>query len=81
MAHWGRQWRSIISFGIFRIENARGGPVRNSIRRKAKTHLPARKGFIETAQAFFQKNDKLDKKARIAAYSDAMEKWYASHFQ
>ncbi|GAC1634971.1 MAG: hypothetical protein NVS9B14_11630 [Candidatus Acidiferrum sp.] len=45
--------------------------------KKLKNVTPREKGFIETASVFFQKK-KLDEKDRIAAYSAAMEKWYAS---
>jgi len=45
--------------------------------KKLKNVTPREKGFLETAAVFFQKK-KLDEKQRIAAYSAAMEKWYAS---
>jgi tetratricopeptide (TPR) repeat protein len=46
---------------------------------KKQKNISAReKGFLESASVFFQKSGKLDEKARIAAYSAALEKWYAS---
>ncbi|HJZ65911.1 MAG TPA: hypothetical protein VKD70_16405 [Candidatus Acidoferrum sp.] len=45
--------------------------------KKLKNITPRERGFIESAAVFFQKKD-LDEKARVAAYSAAMEKWYAS---
>lgn len=45
--------------------------------KKLKNVNPREEGFIESAAVFFQ-NKKLDQKSRIAAYSAAMEKWYAT---
>src|SRR5215813_1418210 len=45
--------------------------------KKLKKVTPRERGFIESSAVFFQKKD-LDAKARVAAYSAAMEKWYAS---
>jgi len=79
MAHWGMAMALYHQLWDFpdkkRLETGR----KDLDRAKKQKNISAReKGFLESALAFFQKNDKLDEKARVAAYSTAMEKWYAS---
>ena len=79
MAHWGKAMALYHQLWDFPDKKTLEEGRKELDKAKKQKHIsPREKGFIETAQAFFQKNDKLDKKARIAAYSDAMEKWYAS---
>lgn len=79
LAHWGKAmalyhqlWdfpeKKTLDAGRKEIEKAK----------KLKNGTPREKGFIETADIFFTKNGKLDEKARITAYSAALEKWYAT---
>jgi len=79
MAHWGKAMALYHQLWDFPDKKTLEEGRKELDKAKKQKHIsPREKGFIETAQVFFQKNDKLDKKARIAAYSDAMEKWYAS---
>ncbi|MBS1840619.1 MAG: tetratricopeptide repeat protein [Acidobacteria bacterium] len=79
LAHWGKAmalyhqlWdfpeKKTLDAGRKELESAK----------KLKSGTPREKGFIQTAGVFFQKNNKLDEKARIAAYSAALGKWYDS---
>jgi tetratricopeptide (TPR) repeat protein len=79
LAHWGKAmalyhqlWdfpeKKTLDAGRKEIEKAK----------KLKSGSPREKEFIETADVFFQKSGKLDEKARITAYSTALEKWYAT---
>ncbi len=79
LAHWGKAmalyhqlWdfpeKKTLEAGRKEIEKAK----------KLKSGSPREKEFIETADVFFQKSGKLDEKARITAYSTALEKWYAT---
>src|SRR5882672_579071 len=79
LAHWGKAialyhqlWdfpeKKTLDAGRKELEKAK----------KLKASSPREKGFIETADIFFQKNGKLDEKARITAYSAALEKWYST---
>jgi len=78
MAHWGKAMALYHQLWDFpeRKTLDKGRKELNSAK-KLKNVTPREKQFIETAAVFFQ-NKKLDEKARIAAYSAAMEKWYAT---
>ena len=78
MAHWGKAMALYHQLWDFpeRKTLDKGRKELNSAK-KLKNVSPREKQFIETAAVFFQ-NKKLDEKARIAAYSAAMEKWYAT---
>src|SRR5882672_257480 len=78
MAHWGKAmalYHQLWDFPERKTLDA-GRKELNSAK-KLKNVTPREKEFIETAAVFFQ-NKKLDEKARIAAYSAAMGKWYAT---
>jgi len=79
LAHWGKAmalYHQLWDFPEQKTLNAGRKDLEKA--KKQKNISPREKGFVETAEVFFQKNSKLDEKARIAAYSAAMEKWYAS---
>src|SRR2546430_9258594 len=78
MAHWGKAMALYHQLWDFpeRKTLDKGRKELNAAK-KLKNVTPREKEFIETAAVFFQ-NKKLDEKARIAAYSAAMEKWYAT---
>ena len=79
MAHWGKAMALYHQLWDFPGSKAlEDGRKELGQAKKQKNISPREKGFIATAEVFFQKNEKLDKKARIAAYSAAMEKWYAN---
>jgi len=79
LAHWGKAMALYHQLWDFPEKKTLGaGRKELEKARKLKNGSPREKGFIETADVFFQKNGKLDEKARIAAYSAAMEKWYAT---
>ena len=78
MAHWGKAMALYHQLWDFPDDKRlKIGRKELDQAKKQKTISPREKGFIETAAVFFQ-NGKLENKARIAAYSAAMEKWYAS---
>jgi hypothetical protein len=78
LAHWGKAMALYHQLWDFpdqkRLDTGR---KELNAARKSKNVTPREKGFIETAAVFFQ-DKKLEEKDRIAAYSSAMEKWYAS---
>src|SRR6266404_4278857 len=78
MAHWGKAMALYHQLWDF-PERKTPDKCRKELNsaKKLKNVSPREKQFIETAAVFFQ-NKKLDEKARIAAYSAAMEKWYAT---
>jgi len=78
MAHWGKAMALYHQLWDF-PDKKRLDEGRKEIDKagKQKNISPREKGFIDTAAVFFQKN-KLDERARIAAYSAAMEKWYGT---
>lgn len=77
LAHWGKAMALYHQLWDF-PDKAKLDIGRKELDKAKKlTASPREKGFVETAAVFFQKNGKLDEKARISAYSDAMEKWYA----
>lgn len=79
MAHWGMAMALYHQLWDFPDKKRLETGHKELDRAKKQKNISAReKGFLESASAFFQKNDKLDEKARVAAYSAAMEKWYAS---
>ena len=78
MAHWGKAMALYHQLWDFPGKKALdAGRKELDTAKKLKNITPREKNFVETAAVFFQKKD-LDEKARIAAYSAAMEKWYAS---
>jgi tetratricopeptide (TPR) repeat protein len=77
MAHWGKAMALYHQLWDFpNDKRLKMGRKELDQAKKQKTVSPREKGFVETASVFFQ-NGKLDHKARVAAYSAAMEKWYA----
>jgi len=78
MAHWGTAMALYHQLWDFpdkkRLDTGR---KQLDAAKKLKNLTPRERGFIESGAVFFQKKD-LDAKARVAAYSAAMEKWYAS---
>jgi len=79
MAHWGMAMALYHQLWDFPDKKRLEAGHKELDRAKKQKNISAReKGFLESASAFFQKNDKLDEKSRVAAYSAAMEKWYAS---
>src|SRR5215475_2319508 len=79
LAHWGMAMALYHQLWDFPDKKRLETGHKELDRAKKQKNISAReKGFLESASAFFQKNDKLDEKARVAAYSTAMEKWYAS---
>jgi len=78
MAHWGKAMALYHQLWDFPGKKALdAGRKELDTAKKLKNITPREKNFVETAAVFFQKKG-LDEKARIAAYSAAMEKWYAS---
>src|SRR5262249_54517925 len=77
LAHWGKAMALYHQLWDFPEKKTLEAGRKELDKAKRLRASPREKGFIDTAQAFFQKN-KLDKKARVSAYSKAMEKWYAS---
>ncbi len=78
IAHWGKAmalYHQLWDFPERKTLDA-GRKELNSAK-KLKNVSPREKEFIETAAVFFQ-DKKLDEKARIAAYSAALGKWYAT---
>jgi hypothetical protein len=77
LAHWGKAMALYHQLWDFpdkaKLETGR----KELDKAKKLSASPREKEFLETASVFFQKNGKLDEKARISAYSDAMGKWYA----
>jgi tetratricopeptide (TPR) repeat protein len=77
LAHWGKAMALYHQLWDFpdkgRLETGR----KELEKAKKLKASPREKGFLETAAVFFQKNGTWDEKARISAYSGAMEKWYA----
>lgn len=79
MAHWGMAMALYHQLWDFPDKKRLETGHKELDRAKKQKNISAReKGFLESAAVFFQKSGKLDEKARIAAYSAAMEKWYAS---
>jgi tetratricopeptide (TPR) repeat protein len=77
LAHWGKAMALYHQLWDF-PDKAKLESGRKELEKAKKLSAsPREKKFLETALVFFQKNGKLDEKARISAYSDAMEKWYA----
>jgi len=63
MAHWGKAMALYHQLWDFRIRKTLEEGRKELDKAKKQKHIsPREKGFIETAQVFFQKNDKLDKK-------------------
>ena len=78
MAHWGKAMALYHQLWDFPEKKAlEAGRKELDAAKKLNNVTPREKEFVQTAAVFFQKK-KLDEKARIAAYSAAMEKWYAS---
>ena len=78
MARWGKAMALYHQLWDFPDQKKLdGGRKELDAAKKLKNVTPREKGFIETASVFFQKA-KLGEKERIASYSAAMEKWYAS---
>ncbi len=79
MAHWGKAMALYHQLWDF-PDKGKLDEGRKELEKagKQKNITPREKGFVDTAAVFFQKNKRLDEKARIAAYSDAMEKWYTT---
>jgi tetratricopeptide (TPR) repeat protein len=79
MAHWGKAMALYHQLWDFPDKKKlEAGRKELDKARKQGGISPREKGFLETAAVFFQKNNKLEEKARVAAYSAAMEKWQAS---
>jgi hypothetical protein len=77
LAHWGKAMALYHQLWDF-PDKGKLETGRKELEKAKKLKASAReKEFLATAAIFFQKSEKLDEKARIAAYSDAMEKWYA----
>ena len=78
LAHWGKAMALYHQLWDFpdkkRLDTGR---KELDAAKKLKNVTPREKGFVGSAAVFFQKKD-LDEKSRIAGYSAAMEKWYAS---
>jgi tetratricopeptide (TPR) repeat protein len=78
IAHWGKAMALYHQLWDFPEKKAlAAGRKELEAAQKLKNVTPREKGFVEAAAVFFQKKD-LDEKARVAAYSAAMEKWYAN---
>src|SRR5262249_39990018 len=78
LAHWGKAMALYHQLWDFPEANTiSAGRKELGVAKKLKNVTAREKGFIEAAAVFFQ-DKKLDEKDRVAAYSAAMEKWYAS---
>ena len=77
LAHWGKAMALYHQLWDFPQQKTLDAGRKELDKAKKLKGSPREKGFVETAQIFFQKN-KLDEKARVSAYSAAMEKWYAT---
>jgi hypothetical protein len=78
MAHWGKAmalYHQLWDFPDKKTLDA--GRKELDAAKKLKNGSPREKGFVATAGIFFQKK-KMNRDARVAAYSAAMEKWYAT---
>ena len=79
MAHWGKAMALYHQLWDFPDKKRLDAGRKELDKAKKEGAISAReKGFLLSARVFFQKNAKLDEKARIAAYSGAMEKWHAA---
>jgi len=78
LAHWGKAMALYHQLWDFPEEKTlSAGRKELNAAKKLKKVTPREKGFIETSAVFFQ-NKKFKQKDRVAAYSAAMERWYAS---
>ena len=78
MAHWGKAMALYHQLWDFpESKTLKEGRKAIEKAKKWKNVTAREKGFLETAAVFYQNKSKLSREDRTAAYSAAMEHWYA----